>query len=418
MELLLLDRALRVGHRHHELEKLSKQLHSRPVIQTGPHCHLIIEPDAFYTHIFSAIGLRCHKESWYLSYSPSTVKFTESAKKGPGWLRLGDHTLNVFGLSRSKMVPFSVCGRHASQRFALTSSEETTDANQLVEELQTILPHDEFPSAADAIKTANQSLWRRFFASSNLHLLQIDDLDVGDLVAQHLRDPTSWLSSTLFGAGGFAKSLLTHLRSFDSGPWGGWATTTTDFFWHLSGGRIFPVRLDNRLFLTADEKFSLRCIPDALVRSLEKGEIIPSLLLSFLVTSVLPGLRALGGSRQVVYYPIMRHALLSALADFPSAANRSVAVSLASDEAAGMWGHRTISPGPTDPFTLIAQSGPSRIGQLIQDYGEMPLKKAWGSLPAFASDPLWQTLCERLALDTAFKDRPIWLLGAHQAQQM
>ncbi|MER9070655.1 hypothetical protein NKH84_29650 [Mesorhizobium sp. M0902] len=417
MELLLADRALRLGYRHHQIEKLGKQLRNRPVIQTGPHCHLILEPDTFYTHIFSAIGLRSHKDSWYVSYSPSTVKFTESAKKGPGWLRLGDRTLNVFGLSRSKMIPFSVCGRHAPQRFALRSSEQTSDANQLVEHLQRALPDGEFPSAADAIKAANQSLWHRFFAS-NLQLLQIDDLDVADLVAQHLRDPSSWLSSTLFGAGSFAKSLLTHFKSVDCGQWGGWAKTTTDFFWHLSGGRIFPLRLDDGLLLNADGTFSLRCAPDALVRSLNEGEIIPSLFLSLLVTSVLPGLRALGGRRQIVYYPIMRHALLSALADFPSPADRSLSASLESDEEPGMWGHRTISPGPIDPFSLIAQSGSSCFEQLIGSYGGMTLSDAWGSLPAFTGDPLWQTLCGRLAMDTAFEDRPIWLVGAQQSDQM
>ncbi|TIT20689.1 MAG: hypothetical protein E5W70_20310 [Mesorhizobium sp.] len=413
MEMLLADRASRVGYDHKQIEKLGKQLRSRPVIQTGPHCHLIIEPDAFYTHIFSAMGLRSHKDSWYVSYSASTVKFTESAKKGPGWLRVGDQTLNVFGLSRSKMDPFSICGHHAPQRFALTSSEQTTAANQLIEQLQRALPNGEFPSAADAIKIANQSLWHRFFAS-NLQLLQIDDLDVADLVAQHLRDPFSWLSSTLFGPSSFAESLLTHLRSFGCGQWAGWAKTTTDFFWHLSGGRIFPLRLHDGLLLNAGRTFSLRCAPDALLQSLNEREIIPSLFLSFLVMSILPGLRALGGSRQIVYYPIMRHAFLSTLSDFPSPANRSLAASLASDEEAGMWGHRTISPGTIDPFSLIAQSGSSCFEQLIDCYGEMPLSEAWGSLPAFNGDPLWQMLCERLALAT---DRPMWLLGDRQSDR-
>ncbi|AZO34171.1 MAG: hypothetical protein EOS58_27530 [Mesorhizobium sp.] len=409
MELLLADRALRLGYGHQQIAELGKQLRSRPVIQTGPHCHLIVEPDAFYTHVFSGMGLRSHKDSWYVSYSASTVKFTESAKKGPGWLRLGDRTLNVFGLSRSKMDPFSICGRHSPQRFALTSSEKMTGASLLIEELQKNLPDGEFPSAADAIKTANQSLWHRFFAS-DLQLLQIDDLDVADLVAQHLRDPSSWLSSTLFGPGSFAKRLLTHLKSFNRDQWSGWAKTTTDFFWHLSGGRIFPLRLDEGLFLTEDRTFSQRCVPDALVPSLNKGEIIPSLFLSFLVTSILPGLRALGGSRQIVYYPIMRQALLSTLAEFPSPANRSLPASIASDEEPGMWGHRTILPGPIDPFSLIAQPG-SRFEQLIDFYAAMPLNKAWGSLPAFTGDPLWQTLCERLAEGTALQDRPIWLVG-------
>ncbi|MDW9358569.1 hypothetical protein [Sinorhizobium meliloti] len=405
------DCASRLGYGHREIETLGKQLRLRPVIQTGPHCHLVFAPDAFYTHIFGAIGLRSHEDRWYVSYSCSTVKFTENAKQGPGWLRLGDRTFNVFGLSRSKMDPFSVCGRHAPQRFALTSSEQVVDVNRLVEQLQRALPDGEFPSASDAIKTANQVLWQGYF-TSKLRFLQIDDLDVADLVVLHLRDRSSWLSVTLFGPGGFAKSLSTHLKSFNCGQWSGWAKTTTDFFWHFSGGRIFPLRLDDGEFLNKDGTFSLRCAPDAVAQALSEGQIIPSLFLSFLVTSILPGLRALGGSRQIVYYPIMRHALMSALSDFPTAANLSLAASLRVDEAPSMWGHRTISPGEIDPFSLVAETGSNCFEQLIDSYGAMPLNKAWGSLPAFAEDPLWQKLCERLGKDTPLEDRPTWLLGA------
>ncbi|ADV14718.1 hypothetical protein Mesau_05678 [Mesorhizobium australicum WSM2073] len=415
MELRLADCASRLGYGHPQIEKLGTQLRSRPVIQTGPHCYLAFEPDAFYTHIFSAMGLRSHKDSWYVTHSSSTVKFQESDKKGPGWLRLGGQHFNLFGLSNRKMGRLSVCGRDAPQRFALTSAKQTGIASQLAERLKRALPDDEFLSAADAIKTANQSLWRRFFAS-DLHLLQFDDWDVGDLVAQHLRDPSSWLSSTLFGPSSFAKRLLNHFASFDCGQWADWAKTTTDFFWHFSGGRIFPLRLRDGLFLNESGTFSVQCAPDALLQSLNEREIIPSMLLSFFVTSILPGVRVLGGSRQIVYYPIMRYALLSTLSEFPSPANRSLSVSLGSDQEPSLWGHRTISPGRIDPFSLMTQLG-CDFGRLIDCYGEIPLSEAWGSLPAFAGDPLWQTLCKRLAKETALEDRPIWLAGAQQPKQ-
>lgn len=79
-------------------------------------------------------------------------------------------------------------------------------------------------------------------------------------------------------------------------------------------------------------------------------------------------------------------------------------------------GHRTISPGPVDPFGLLARSGSSCFDQLIDRYGEMPLSKAWGSLSAFATDPLWQMLCDGLE-STTFEDRPVWLGDAQQPVQ-
>ena len=64
-----------------------------PVLQTGPHCLLLIEPDAFYTHLFSLLGLQAHVREWYITYHASTVSFSEKAKKGPGWLWLQDEPL-------------------------------------------------------------------------------------------------------------------------------------------------------------------------------------------------------------------------------------------------------------------------------------------------------------------------------------
>jgi hypothetical protein len=46
--------------------------------------------------------------------------------------------------------------------------------------------------------------------------------------------------------------------------------------------------------------------PASLVQALKIGRIMPNLLLMFIVTSILPGVRVLGGSRHTIYYPLMR----------------------------------------------------------------------------------------------------------------
>lgn len=182
--------ALRAGFEAEDARNASLQILASPVLQTGPHCLLLIEPDAFYTHLFSLLGLKAHGRKWHISYSVSTTSFIEAAKKGPGWLQLESEPLNLFGLSRRRMDGCSICCLNGPYHFALTNPKGEAAPNASAARLLGDLHSDEFPSAAEAIKAANQVLWRRKFASP-VNLLQLDDFDIADLVADHLEDVQS-----------------------------------------------------------------------------------------------------------------------------------------------------------------------------------------------------------------------------------
>src|SRR5690606_35340633 len=169
-----------------EIAQLLDQLRIRPIIQTGPQCHLVNEPDALFTHLFCRGGLRGQSQSWYINYSVSTVKYTEKLKKGPGWLRLDEQNINVFGLSRSEMESLSIFSRQMPLRFAMVP-ECSRSSIPLRNELLQILPDAEFSSAADAIKSANRTLWRKFFGTQ-VNFLQMDESDIAELVREHLED--------------------------------------------------------------------------------------------------------------------------------------------------------------------------------------------------------------------------------------
>ena len=53
--------------------RICRELEGRRVLQTGPHLLLLLDPEAYYTHIFSLLGLAGHGCSTYLSYAVSTV---------------------------------------------------------------------------------------------------------------------------------------------------------------------------------------------------------------------------------------------------------------------------------------------------------------------------------------------------------
>ncbi|MDC7259549.1 MULTISPECIES: hypothetical protein [unclassified Shinella] len=393
------------GHSETLAQLLIEQIHRRPVIQTGPHCHLVVEPDAFFTHLFNLMALKAHSEAWYLNYSVSTVKFTERAKKGPGWLLLDGQNVNVFGLSHRQMEPYSICGRHAPRRFAMRPADPHVD-HPMRDRLQAVLPDREFSSAADAVKSANECLWRAC-VGRNVHFLQLDDADVATLVIDHLRDRESWLSRHFINCPATLATFAGAVRELNSGPWAGWFTFNTDFFWLIHGGRLKRLHLEGGKLRDSLGDFEVDFNADSLAESLEAREIVPSLFLVFMVVAILPALRALGGSRQIIYYPLMRAALLKALERSSVLVNKVLAESLRLDPTPSVWGHRTIAPTCDDPWRMLAAGGPAATAKLINTFASMSLNDASAGLPGFVNDELWQQCC------TALKDNSLPILPAN-----
>lgn len=395
--------ALRSGADQQEAQQAASQLAASPIIQSGPHCHLLIEPDAFYTHLFSLLGLRAHGLRWHVCYSASTVKFIERTKKGPGWLHLEGEVVNVFGLPRSRMDSYNICGFNGPYRFMLSGQKCGEPANEAAARFKAILPNTEFASAANAIKAGNQALWGKAFPPQ-VRLLQLDDIDVADLVADHIEDPRSWFSTRFVGDGLFAHSIFEEIDNLNAGPWAGWIRRTTDLFWGLVEGKIFPLRLRDKVLSGGyGSRFAVRFEPVGIAAALRRREIVPSLLTTFLVTSILPGVRVLGGCRQTVYYPLMRYVLATALERL---GERDLLNALGADIRPGVWGHRVLKPSDGYPFLEIEKSG--SVLDLLSNYGEQPLAQACGDLASFTSDPVWAELSTCIGNGTIHSRSPEW----------
>ncbi|AEG57362.1 hypothetical protein CN210_32415 [Sinorhizobium meliloti] len=394
MELLChcIERAGRKsGYDLEEARSAGLQLMASPVLQTGPHCMLLIEPDAFYTHLFSLLGLCANSRQWYITYHASTVSFSEKSKKGPGWLWLEGEPLNVFGLPRSRMDSLSICGLNGPYRFAFSNAKGDPAPNASAVHLFAELPTVEFASAADAIRAANQTLWRRKLPSP-IRLLQLDDFDIADLVADHLDDQESWMSARFFGDK-VAESILVAMDRLSIGPWKGWVRRTTDLFWRLEKGRVVPLRLqENALRAAAPSSFELKFRPDNIAAGLRQRAIVPSLYTVFLVTSILPGVRALGGCRQTIYYPLMRYLTAVGL---EQSGNSDLLAELRGDDRPGLWGHRVLKPAGGYPFQEIGLFGQSP--RSLSEYAQIPLVQSSGDLGSFTGDPIWANLSKQIA---------------------
>jgi len=384
--------AFRAGFEAEEARSASLQVLASPVLQTGPHCLLLIEPDAFYSHLFSLLGLKAQGRKWYISYCVSTTSFIEAAKKGPGWLQLESEPLNLFGLSRRRMDGRSICCLNGPYRFSLTNPKGEAAPNFSAARLVADLPTDEFPSATEAIKAANQVLWRRKFASP-VQLLQIDDFDIADLIADHLEDPQSWMSTSFVGDGGVAKCILDAIDGLNAGPWSGWVRRTTDLFWRMEHDRVVPLRLEkNALKSSGSSPFEVQFGPDDLAQALRSRAILPSLFTVFLVISILPGTRVLGGCRQTIYYPLMRYL---ASIGFERSGPDGLLKALQKDYRPGLWGHRVLRPAGDTPFEELELAG--GVSPLLAKYAQRSLQEASGDLASFTRDRIWAGLSEHIS---------------------
>lgn len=380
----------------------ARQVSEVPVLQTGPHCFLIVDPEAFYTHLFSALGLSSHKRRWHLYFGCSTVKFTERPGKGPGWLNVGGELLNVFGLSKRRMGSNSLCGRNGPYHFDL-SNNAVSGTNRSVAWLRKELPKAAFATAADAIIAANHALWRKSFPSS-LQLLQFNDADVGDLIADHFEDPDSWLSRRFTGDDHAAEKMLATIDALNEGPWAGWIRRTTDFFWRMMDGRIVPLHLDRGILTaSAPSSFRVPLTPGHLARSLRERELVPNLLMVALVTSILPGVRLLGGSRQTVYHPLTRYIVATAL---DAEHDRALLAAMREDRRGGMWGHRVLRPPNAFPLQETEETG--HWLAVAAAYGELPLERAAGDLAFFTGDPIWRDIYGHLSSQRINATLPEW----------
>lgn len=395
--------ARRSGYGEEEARSASLELVASPVLQTGPHSLLLVDPDAFYTHLFSLLGLMANQRQWHITYFVSTSAFTERAKKGAGWLRLEDEPLNLFGLPRRRMDGGSIGCLNGPYRYALSNSKGETAPNASSACLLGELPAGEFASAAEAIKMGNHALWRRCFPES-VSLLQLDDFDIADLIADHLEDVGSWISAHMIGDGAVAESILSAIDRLNAGPWGGWVRRTTDLFWRLEENRVVPLHLqDGVLKSIRPPSFEVKFTPSSLATALRQRTILPGLFTAFLVISILPGVRVLGGCRQTVYFPLMRY--LTSIG-VERSGDLSLLKALGEDDHPGLWGHRVLRPAGGDPFHEIERTG--NVSSLVSGYAEMPLVEASGALASFTKDPIWAQLSAQIDAGTVSRASQEW----------
>ncbi len=175
-------------------------------------------------------------------------------------------------------------------------------------------------SYTEQVAKTNMALWNRFFAKSGVKLPQLVYLDQEEVVIRlltrfHLTQDTV-INHILFDP-----TYESFVNDYFEGIFGSFSRKDqagTYLFWALPPGEKLNQQLwrkGNRL-VTLDERYSIELHPETLRAALERGELIPSLLLNFITLSFYYGLKCLGGFNQVNYLTLMKNAYIRMNVDF------------------------------------------------------------------------------------------------------
>ena len=293
-------------------------LRRAPAIFSGPHLQLAVEPSTFGTlalaHLAaSQVGLR---HCWVLFCA--AVRLETERYGGPGWLKLNGLTHNVFGCSRTVLRRYALPTLPGPLGLTLKPSigcEPAPVAQWVAERFQ----GRRFASAPDAFHAVNDDLWRRLFARPDAIPVLLDEAFGAKLIGRHLEEPSSFVTSLLTNRG-LLDLFVSQRRAFDEAPASPYNRFSTDLFWFHGPKLLRRACIEEGRLVDPDDPdvHPIAMTRVDLARALQAGRITPSLFLLYLTIGFLPGIRLIGGIRQILYmrtFSTMFHVLWNRAAD-------------------------------------------------------------------------------------------------------
>jgi hypothetical protein len=183
---------------------------------------------------------------------------------------------------------------------------------------------------------SNWALWKQYFPATaavpNLVSLELETV-VNQLLKHHLSKPT-FIHQLLFNP-----SWAEHLNRFE-GIQGAFNRTSkygTELFWAVPPNSKHRVQLwrQGTALCTDDGSYRVELNPDALARALAANELIPSLLVSYILLACYYGLELLGGFSQTTYLTDMKAAYLTIARDVADDESLAVAEPVKTDKLGG-----------------------------------------------------------------------------------
>lgn len=173
---------------------------------------------------------------------------------------------------------------------------------------------------SEQISKTNFDLWKKFFTESGIHnapdllYLELESLVVQLLLDHHLGKTTT-ITEILF-----SPDYEPLIKQYFDGIFGAFSSidqTGTYMFWgqpKTGTSRLQMWKKDNFL-VSQDGSFKVELTPEAIKKALEDKELIPGLMLCFILVAFYYGVKCLGGFNQVNYLTYMKNAYIKMQVD-------------------------------------------------------------------------------------------------------
>lgn len=361
------------------------------VIQAGLHSQLLLDPISFNAFLLGWLGAREHDLPGFFVFAGSTVTMETTGKEGPGWLDLGSEQINLFGMGRHKLCRQSVCG---AGPVSLNGDAFTKASGASMGVLRQAAGRS-WGNAADAFAEINSELvaaWDRARTSSPIFF---DDRHAALVMAGHLESDSSLVAKLLTDPAR-REMLERSIEALSYGPMAKFLPVSTDHFYGVRNKRVRKLIVDGGHLREVDrpQGISVPLERAALRDALLSGILLPNLFFLFVIISILPRVRVLGGFRQIGYVPVIQQILRDNL-DLADAAERDLADELALTQNA--WGMRVIEQSET-VFDMEAAFAPGDVLEgLRQRYGRASLAEMTDGLKLIYGANRWRRLMRHLA---------------------
>jgi hypothetical protein len=174
----------------------------------------------------------------------------------------------------------------------------------------------EYQSFSDQITITNRELWQKFFpdvaSCPQLIYLELENL-VGRLLIEHHLGQETIINKIVFNS-----QYHKLIEKYFNNIFGSFSLNNesgTFLFWAMPPGERYRIQLwlRNGFWESSDGKYKYALDEETIIPLLQKKELVPNLLLSFLVLAFYYGLKCLGGFNQVNYLTQMKQAYIALL---------------------------------------------------------------------------------------------------------
>lgn len=385
-------------HSEQNLDVILNEFEKNPVFQTGPHCQLITDPATFYTTIFTAMGAHSMGNQYFFNYHCSTITLDGFNKGGPGWIKIGDKAYKVFkDVARKRMAKTAV---FALKNINANMDVDILDKHSLAEkkyfdDVSSVINNlPNYNSAVDIFAAGSQKLWSLWNKGTSIPSpIYFNDYFMSELLSIHILDQESFVRRIIFDLD-FQAKLESELHLQHQSKIGNMLPKYGFYLWDSTGTKVVPLVFKDGNLYNEKNDYYVPFDPQIISDKLKQGKIFPNLFIVFLMTSILPCYRVLGGLHQLSYYQLWHNALIKTLKKDSGLQSQLLYKDIIS-ETRNAWGFHVFEEPDSICDLLTKYKEGVQISEIINQYSQTTLASTTDNLKPLRVYPRWgQLLCD------------------------